>query len=247
MKLSLITPYRQRKQHLKTQLAWWNHHDQQEARENCELLIIEADQAPSAWIETAIAGTNIRYLFCPSDRIFHKTKLLNLGLNLAQGEFVSPFDVDLIPIGKTLSHHLHLAQSSPCCLVTGYRMMATAESIALDAIPAALEAAAIAPEDAPTALWKHLVRRERFGIAPLFQRQRLIEIGGWDETFIGWGGEDQEVIERYLESDRFLCRCPDLLYLHLSHSPDLQWAEPELIESNRRHYYAKLQSRQRKR
>ena len=245
MKLSLIMPYRQREVHLKTQLAWWNHRGQQEAVENCELLIVEADQTPSTWIEAAIAGTSIRYTFCPCDRVFHKTKVLNLGLSLAQGEFVTPLDVDHIPVGKTLLHHLHLAQSSPHCLITGYRMMRSEESIDLNAIPAALEAASIAPEDSPTALWKHLVRRERFGVVPFFERHRLIEIGGWDEAFIGWGGEDQDVIERYLRSDRFLCRCPDLLYLHLFHPPDSQWSESAFVESNRRHYYAKMQSQQR--
>lgn len=245
MKLSLIMPYRQRELHLKTQLAWWNRCCQQEILDNCELLIIEADQAPSTWIEAAIAGTNIRYLFCPGDRVFHKTKLLNLGLSLAQGEFVAPLDVDHIPVKETLSHHLHLAQSSPCCLITGYRIMGSEESIDLSAIPAALEAASIAPEDAPTALWKHLVRRERFGVVPFFERQRLIEMGGWDEAFIGWGGEDQDVIERYLGDDRYLCHCPDLLYLHLFHLPDSQWAESEFVESNRRYYY-KLRFPQRK-
>ena len=33
---------------------------------------------------------------------------------------------------------------------------------------------------------------------------RLLEISGWDEKFVGWGGKDQNIIERYLQDGRFL-------------------------------------------
>lgn len=112
-------------------------------------------------------------------------------------------------------------------------------TISIEAIPDVLDQCAIAPEDQPTALWKHLTQHEKFGVVPLFQRQRLQAIGGWDEAFVGWGAEDQDLIERYLVGGYALCRCPELVYLHLWHDREAAWTEPELVAQNRLHYYGK--------
>ncbi|MDX2213430.1 MAG: galactosyltransferase-related protein [Oculatellaceae cyanobacterium bins.114] len=236
IKLSLIVTYRRREAHLDTQLNWWKAHP--ELAHFCELVLVEVDETPTPWIQTAIRHTPVQYHFCPCPGVFHKTKALNLGLSVAQGEWVAPFDVDLIPVADSLTCHLRIAATSPSLLVTGYRVMSTAETIHVRQVDAALAQAAIAPEDMPTALWKHLIRGERFGVVPFFQRDRLLQIGGWDEAFVGWGGEDQDIIERYLERDRYLCRCPELVYLHLWHDRDPHWTEPNLIEQNRQHYYS---------
>jgi predicted glycosyltransferase involved in capsule biosynthesis len=236
VKLSLLVTYRQRESHLKTQLAWFK---SQQAAIECEVILIEADEYHSAWIAAEIANTNIKYVYLPCSGAFHKTKALNLGLSLASGEFVAPFDVDLIPLSNTLSQHLKIAQLSPQLLVTGYRVMLGSDTINSDAV----NNTKIAPEDQPTALWKQLVQQERFGVVPLFQRDRLLEIGGWDEKFVGWGGEDQDIIERYLQDGRFLSRCPELVYLHLPHPPNQHWTETAFVDQNRQHYYTSMKSR----
>lgn len=232
MKLSLIVTYRQRETHLKAQLDWWKNR----VTQDIELIIVEADEQPSTWIESAIASP-IKYAFLPCKGVFHKTKALNLGLSLAQGEFVAPFDVDLIALGNTLCQHLQIAQLAPQLLVTGYRIMSQAEE------PMAKDSWTIAPEDMPTALRKQLIDGERFGVVPYFNRHRLLKIGGWDEKFVGWGGEDQDIIERYLQAGYHLCRCPQLVYLHLPHPPNQLWTETSLVEQNRKHYYSNLQLR----
>lgn len=228
MKLSLIVTYRQRETHLKAQLEWWNN----QAMQDIELIIVEADEQPSIWMGDAIASP-ITYTFLPCKGVFHKTKALNLGLSLAQGEFVAPYDVDLIPLGNTLFQHLQIAQLAPQLLVTGYRIMSQVEE------PIAINSCTIAPEDMPTALWKQLIDGERFGVVPYFNRERLLKIGGWDEKFVGWGGEDQDIIERYLQTGYHLCKCPELVYLHLPHAPNQLWTETALVEQNRKHYYYK--------
>lgn len=243
MKLSLIVAYRGRESHLKTQLAWWKKQSVQGLLDTCELVIVEADKERSHWIEKEINSTNIQYAHLPNSGIFHKTKALNLGLALSKGQFVAPFDVDLIPIGNTLLQHLKMAELSPHFLVTGYRIMSSSLSVDVDDLATEIEQTSIAPEDMPTALWKQLIRQERFGVVPLFNQSRLVEIGGWDETFVGWGGEDQDIIERYLDCERFLCRSPELVYLHLPHEPNQQWTEAPLVEQNRKHYYEKMQAR----
>lgn len=244
MQLSLIVVYRNRELHLQSKIAWWQWKRANNSLSNCEMIIIEADKSPSPWIQEALDGTDIRYQYLHCQGILHKTKALNLGLSLSQGQFVAPFDVDLIPVGQTLENHLQLAASSPYLLVTGYRVMSEAEKVSPDSISQALENASIPPEDRPTALWKHLVRRERFGIMPLFNRERLVSLGRWDEIFVGWGAEDQELLERYLQDNLFLTRCPDLVYLHLFHQPEANWYEAPLIEKNRTQYYRKRLTRQ---
>ncbi len=236
MKLSLLVTYRQREHYLKTQLDWWK---SSQASIECEIIIIEADEYPSAWIAAEIADTNIKYAYLPCRGAFHKTKALNLGLSLASGEFVAPFDVDLIPLARTLSQQLKIAQLSPHLLVTGYRVMLNDDPINSEAV----NSSKIAPEDQPTALWKQLINQERFGVVPFFKRDCLLEINGWDEKFIGWGGEDQDIIERYLIGGRFLARFPELVYLHLPHPPNQHWTETAFVNQNRQHYYTTIKSR----
>jgi hypothetical protein len=164
-------------------------------------------------------------------------------LSNARGKFIVPFDVDLIPIGNTIYKHLKIAELSPQLLITGYRVMTDTSSVDINNLPNIIENTLIAPEDKPTALWKHLLKDEKFGIVPFFIRERLIEIHAWDETFIAWGGEDQDIIERYLEDNIYLCRSPQLVYLHLHHEENELWNEPELTEKNRLYYCNKLQKR----
>jgi len=241
--LSLIVPYRQRSAHLQILLAWWK--DQVSYWPTCELVLVEFDTTPSGWIPAALGNLPIRYCYLPGDGPFPKSRLLNYGLSLCQGKFVAPLDVDLLPLGTTLATHLALAEASPLALISGYRLMADRVPTHPAEVMALADCSTIPPEDQPTALWKNLMRGERFGVVPFFQRSRLVTLGGWDETFVGWGAEDQDMVERYLENNFYLCRCPDLRYLHLHHDPDPNWAEDHWTQQNRRHYYAKLTTRQR--
>lgn len=243
MKLSLVVAYRRRESHLRTQIAWWKTQSTNPILLNCEVIVVEMAESPSVWIKQEIEGTNIQYAYLPEAGVFHKTKALNCGLAMAKGKFVAPFDVDLIPVKNTLMQHLQMAEISPQFLITGYRVMSNTLTLHINDIPTVLEQSTTAPEDMPTALWKQLINRERFGVVPLFKQSRLIEIGGWDEAFVGWGGEDQDIIERYLQTGGYLCRSPELIYLHLPHEPNKQWTEASLIEQNRNYYYAKMQAR----
>jgi predicted glycosyltransferase involved in capsule biosynthesis len=243
IELSLIVTYRKRENHLKSLIEWWQTDIAKTISQLCEVILIEVDESPSQWIQEKFNTNHFQYLHLAHSGTFHKTKALNLGLSYSQGKYIAPFDVDLIPISDTLLKHLRMAQLSPQLLMTGYRVMSKLELIEASNLYNIIEDTYIAPEDKETALWKHLIRKERFGVVPFFERQRLLEIGGWDENFIGWGGEDQDIIERYLESGRYLCRSPELVYLHLSHPPNPEWNETHLVEQNRKHYYNKMQSR----
>ncbi|MEM0980878.1 MAG: glycosyltransferase family 2 protein [Cyanobacteria bacterium P01_H01_bin.58] len=237
MDVSLVTVYRRRNAHRQTLQRWWQqfwpHHP------GYEWIVIEADSHSSPGLAEALQQQHIQYHFLPNDGTLHKTRALNLGLQRAQGQYVVPFDVDLIPIGDTLVHHHHLATLSEQLLMTGYRLMSQHTDLAMPQLAEAIAKATVAPEDQPTALRKHLLQGEKFGVMPFFRRQRLIDIQGWDEAFVGWGAEDQDLIERYLGETCSLCRSPELVYLHLHHEADPQWSEAATIAANRQHYYQK--------
>ena len=237
MQLSLVTVYRRREPHLRTLLSWWE--QERTTLSHCEWIVIEADEKPSPGLEQDLERHHVRYQYLLNPGILHKTKALNIGLQLAQGNYLVPFDVDLIPFRNTLKRHLQLATLSPQVLITGYRLMLPYQTFAMSQINQVLEHATTAPEDQPTALRKHLLQGERFGVMPLFNRDRLLEIQGWDEEFIGWGAEDQDLIERYLGETGYLCRSPQLVYLHLHHEAETQWSESEVVTSNRHKYYQK--------
>lgn len=238
--LTLITPYRDRSAHLANQLEWWQRLPD---RENYQWIVIELAATPTIELANALALHHITYVHLDCAGPFHKTKALNLGLEQSLGQWIAPLDVDLIPLGQTLQRHLFLAERSPQFLVTGYRLMAATETVDWENWDQAanwdqvLNHATIGPEDQPTALHKHLLQGERFGVMPMFARDRLQAIGGWDEQFIGWGAEDQDVIERYLSPDRAICRCTELCYLHLHHGPAANWNDATLTAQNRSHYY----------
>lgn len=241
MRLSLITPYRDRISHLNTQLTWWQ---QFPFKSSVEWIVIELTDEPSEAIQKQLSQQSVQYFHIPCEGAFHKTKALNLGLAKATGKLVAAFDVDLIPIGNTLMQHCELTETSPNFLVTGYRLMAQTETVKMTELDAAAEAARLGPEDRPSALRKYLLKGERFGIMPFFWRDRLQAIHGWDEAYIGWGAEDQDMMERYLADGRSLCRCPDLTYLHLHHGPAEGWNAEELTQKNRTYYYEAKRQRQ---
>lgn len=240
MKLTLITPYRDRFSHFNNQIDWWTQSQYQQQTIEWIVVHLTPDPCESArTIQSLCDRHHIHYLSLSSPQTFHKTKALNLALQQTTGDWVAAFDVDLLPVGNTLVRHCQLAQSSPNLLVTGYRLMATSETVNMSQMEAALEDSRMGPEDQPSALRKYLLKAERFGVMPLFARDRLFAIGGWDETYIGWGAEDQDVIERYLQAHQSLCRCPNLLYLHLKHQQAEGWNCKELTAKNRDYYYRK--------
>ncbi|MGB7416337.1 MAG: galactosyltransferase-related protein [Thermosynechococcaceae cyanobacterium] len=238
MRLTLITPYRNRPNHLSNQLAWWS---QYAFKQEIEWILVEVTPEPSGALQQTLQDYQVGYLHLPCAGPFHKTKALNLGLAQARGDLIAAFDVDLIPIGQTLEQHCRLAEQSPHFLVTGYRLMAQTETVALSTLDASLLQATLGPEDQPTALHKQLLKGERFGVMPLFEHQTILDLGGWDETFMGWGAEDQDLIERYLALGKTFCRCPQLRYLHLKHGGTADWNSPRLTQQNRQHYYDKRQ------
>jgi hypothetical protein len=166
------------------------------------------------------------------DGIFHKTKLLNLGLQASTSDWIVPYDVDLIPFRNSFQSHCAAAVQNQTLLLSGYRLLSPDENWSPSS-PNLADNLQMAPEDSLSALRKQLCIGERHGVLPIFNTERLRSIHGWNEQFIGWGAEDQDVIERYCKTGVTFARSPDFVYVHLYHPPQSHWNESHLIQLNR--------------
>lgn len=247
--LSLLTTYRRRNKHLKVLLQRLARIRENEGFVDFELILIEGDDEPHAAGMIPICDW-VLYRYLPMPGIFHKTVLLNEFLTLARGIYLMPFDVDLLPVRGVLAHHLFLARESPYCLIAGYRILLP-KMLQIGDIPTAqqvfatlgfCEGGGLGPEDKETALLKYLLNGQRFGICPCFPRAVLQAVGGWHEGYVGWGAEDQDLIERVAATGLTVARAYDLLYLHLPHSREANWTDPALTAANRSRFVARRQT-----
>lgn len=239
--VSLLTPVRNRPHHLAKLVAWLDREISSKAVPLLELVIVESGSRDGA--EYAKAYPWLRYSYEEAEGAFNKSRLLNVALTRSWGDFVSCHDVDLLPCSGVLKRHLQLARNLPGALVGGYRLFLApgdeAHVIDQSGLLRLLRARgepSLAPEDRPSALLKYLTGAERFAACPLFRREWLKSVGGWDEAYVGWGAEDQDLIHRVLRLGLALVRCPDLVYLHMAHGPDPDWNVPALTETNRRRF-----------
>lgn len=235
MTITLVVAYRDRRHHLDELIR---HFSTIKFEHFIEILIVEGSREPSL-SEVLWPLPYIKYKHVPMSGAFHKTRLLNIGLSLSTGDYLVPYDVDLLPLNGALSRALMLAQASPSILVSGYRLMSKSAVFGGD-----VESLESAKEDSPRALKKQIITGECFGVCPIFLKSRLLEVGGWDEAFVGWGAEDQDVIERYCCNQIYLGRFASICYVHLDHKVVSGWNEEGFVEKNRKLYFAKKHLRQ---
>ena len=239
--LSLLTAYRGRPAHLRVMLQWLERVRTAEGFTDFELILVEGAREPAA-ASLADRYDWVVYQHRLMEGTFHKTALLNRAATLARGKFLMIYDVDWLPAEGVLAKHLDVAMASPACLVTGYRLQLP-EMIGSDELPAASallarmregDVDAICSEDDYGGFLSHVLLRNPFGIAPCFPRSVFKAIKGLDETFVGWGPEDEDVLERACREGLTLVRAPDLVYLHLPHEYETDWFNREVIDTNRK-------------
>ncbi|MDY7094027.1 MAG: glycosyltransferase family 2 protein [Acidobacteriota bacterium] len=230
-KISLLVPYRNRTVHLRNLLSWFRQADAPDR----ELILVEgaAEKTVQRLVEDCPGA---RYLFVENPDAFHLSRLLNRGLAAARGELILPFDVDLLPAPGVFRRHVAAAASAPRLVVAGYRLLTPLESVSPEQRQEILFRVRLAASDHQQTILKRILDGESYGVAPILWRERLEEVGGWDEGFVGWGAEDQDLLERYLSDGRHLVRSEAFAYLHQHHEFESAWREPHLIAENRDRY-----------
>lgn len=240
--LSLLTTYRGRAAYLKILLRWLERVREAEGFSDFELVLVEGDREPTA-AELAARHGWVTYLHVEMPGVFHKQVLLNRAAAAARGQYLMPFDVDLLPAAGVLADHLQMARDTPRCLVAGYRVQLKQMLGESDALPTAgalaegmsvEDTSLICLEDDPSSLLEYLLERQRFGVCPCFPAEMFAAVGGVDEGFVGWGCDDQHLIEQVCARGMRLIRLYELLYFHLPHEYEQGWADPDMVEANRR-------------
>ena len=250
-RLSLLTAYRNRPSHLGLLLDWLSRARQQDGFADFELILAEGDNHPTALAMCEAHGW-VRYIFVEMGDLFNKSVLLNRAASVARGTFVMPLDIDLLPGRNVLSKHVSLAERSVACLLSGFR-------IQLPSLPDPVEwggcaeiakkldrtdPSLICEEDRyATGLVERLLDRRRFGVCPCFLAERFHAAGGYHEGYVGWGAEDQDLIERICATGIYLVRCYDLLYFHMPHpAREPGWRDERLTAANRALYFSRRKS-----
>jgi len=227
-KLSILISYRNRPEHLKNLLAWF----QKLPQGLVEAILIEQDEHPSME-EKVKEVKGCKYIFFENSKTFHLSKSLNLGLAECSSPLVAPYDIDLVPWQNTLIKHLQFAIENPTIVLSGYRLMCGFKEINALNVNEAFEQSEVSPSEYPAFLLKRFLGNEKYGVVPMLNTKKLKRLGGWDERFIGWGAEDQELMERYVSNDNLLVRSEELLYLHQHHGFEANWRENEYTQRNR--------------
>lgn len=247
--ISLITAYKNRGNHLQVMLSWLQRIREDEGFTDFEWIVVEGDRSSTS--HTLLEGkTWIHSFFCNMERNFHKSRLLNIGSREAQGSFLLPLDIDLLPAHGVLELHARLASGNPRVLFTGYRLLlneipgfplSTANELCADLLARYRYdgTAPLGPEENVSALCKYLLAGERFGVCPFFPRELFFQLGGYDENYVGWGAEDQDLFERICAQGITPVRSYDLLYLHMPHPDEPGWKENSLTTKNREWFYEK--------
>lgn len=242
LRLSLLTTYRARKDYLSVLLRWLSRVREVEGFTDFELILVEGDVNPTA-AEAATAHDWVRYLHVPMTGVFHKQVLINRAVSLARGDYLIPYDVDLLPAEGVLAKHLELATELPRCLVAGYRVQLPELWGEGEPLPTSGDLVGrmsikderlICEEDIYSSLLEYLLEHQRFGVNPCIPAKLFCEVGGVDEHYVGWGAEDQDLIERVCHAGLLLVRPYELLYFHLAHEYEEDWFNAKQTEANRR-------------
>jgi hypothetical protein len=169
----------------------------------------------------------IKYFFEENDGPFHKTKLLNRAVQeLSARPFVASYDADTL----LFPHALQIAMDH---LRAGHGMVLPFSGDLFD-LRRSARRAVIAQSDldslSPAELllrrgklgWRDLleivyVHDTHVGGAVLFNRNTFTDCGGYNENFVSWGYEDNEIVERLGKFGVSPVRVPGYPLLHLSH------------------------------
>jgi glycosyltransferase involved in cell wall biosynthesis len=146
---------------------------------------------------------------------FRKTLILNKGIQTAKGDYLIFLDGDCIPQPDFVAQHRKLAENNH--MVTGSRILSTESltkklcssgqwSSKLLGLPALIWglkglinkwlALYIKLPNHPMRLYKEFEWRRIKGCNMACWKSDALEIGGFDETLIGWGHEDADFIYR---------------------------------------------------
>lgn len=243
---SVIIPYRDRPDHLKLCL---------QAFEKCshrlptEIVIVDQGSTDDALdiIEPFDERLDINYIYIPDDGPFHLTKVLNVGLKNAQGNYITKIDVDMLPTltflanieqrydhgydytGLKFAHRIHLMDSNQTEMVKNNLSLFYSY---LSCNPQ------VVPNTFPDTYKGIKTGWSAFSI----HRETLLKAGGWNEGFKGYGLDDVELNMRLHHSHHVFTDINTKSPLfHLHHGKQANWNDEKLEKQNQTLFEARNQ------
>lgn len=175
--------------------------------------VVETDVEPRT--RAAVAGLVDDYVFAPKDGLFNKAWAVNVGVRSAQGSprYTCVLDADILVDRHFVARNTARLRDGGHGTHLPFRW-----SLSLDE-PSTLRALALrvaaGAADVPGSALRGLLLREPPGGCVWLHTGLFHTVGGFDERFEGWGGEDDDVVAR-LSAAAPLVRFDDAL-LHLNH------------------------------
>lgn len=217
--------------------------DQDLSPASYRITVVETDDEPRA--AGLISGLSDGYIFGFNPFIFNKSWAVNLGLrdNSTSAELTCVLDADILversflrvnaarlsgPHDAHLPYqHMYSLDEPSSAQAIGVRLgLASTRPGARPAVPGAAGAASV-----DAVRLRGLLLRETPGACLWARTELLAGLGGFDERFEGWGGEDDDVVARLRRNVR-LVRYDDQL-LHLSHPrPEMTHADGTLFNAH---------------
>jgi hypothetical protein len=174
--------------------------------------IVETDSEPRS--RDLLEPLVDQYLFARKDGLFNKSWAVNVGVRAGPATpYVCVLDADILVDRSFVARNVRRLREEGHGTHLPFRW-----SLSLDE-PSTLGAIELRngdrAGDVPTSLLRGLLLREPPGGCVWLRRDVFLAVGGFDERYEGWGGEDDDVIAR-LTAAASLRRYDDAL-LHLNH------------------------------
>lgn len=198
----------QRRRNLEAVLAWLAGFAQ------IDVVVVEQDVAPT---ELALPRQRCQALFAYNPGPFNKSWGLNVGFRAAQTQWLGFGDADVI-VGDALWQSFELLRQG-LLAVKPYRRLIDLDEEESKPVRAGnfTRVPARDPRAAPSreGIGEHVVFA---GGSFVIHRHAFAALGGWDERFLGWGGEDDALSYR-IERSRIACTELDVSpAMHLWHA-----------------------------
>ena len=183
-----------------------------------ECIVIEQSAEP----ELADLPANTRYVHAPNlpgESRWHKTMAYNVGARHARGEVLICHDGDIAVPRRYPAEVWRLMESRGievafCQRFLFYLSEASTRSLLAAPRPAVVESCAL-----------EQIRQNWVGGTLAIRRAAYARIGGFDEKFLGWTGEDTEFHDRCLALDGWFSGY--IPFVHLWHAPQSERVQPE--------------------
>jgi len=214
-----------------------------------EVIVVDdcSEDATSGIIETLRTDYSLRYVRNSAN--MGRSKARNIGLAEAQGDIVIFLDDDWLVNDTFVYHHVH--SGGPGKIVLGTRWEFSENDGDLGS--ALSDSRGRCQKQQVMQMLEAIFRWPLRGDAPLAWfnfitgnistwREDVLAVGGFDENFSGWGGEDTELGYRMRSADMVYIYQPQAASYHLTHPRNPR--QPVEIYDNMRYFYHKHKTRE---